>query len=129
MADGRDFHGWYLGCTRRHFELNPEPSFSDVQSYYSSVFPRGSDNVLFLPRYPGGTHQRYKNGEEAIIKGRKLRRDGSSEAFRGRIQDVFRQFEEQCGEGLGKPKVVVVDDGYYVMTDFMRSNYGWIREL
>ena len=136
MPSEKDFRGWYLGCARGHFEREAArkgidvryyaPEFADVAAHFFG-FPAG-DSVLYLPIYPNGTHERYLRREDAIIKGHRIS-SSRKEGFRGRIEYIFKEFGDMIGEGPDKPKIVVVDWGYYTMSDFLRSNYGWITEL
>ena len=149
-----DFQGWYLSCTRGYFHnhaletgyqefaigfsdvIPPEnsgvvytvPSFSDISELYPHL-PTGCNNILFLPFYSRGTHARYQRRQEAIIKGHKLRRDGSDALSRGHVTDVFNEFKRENDETPDTPKVVVVDLGFQSLDDFMRHKFGLIKHL
>jgi len=150
MPTKRDSQGWYLGHTKGYFHHNAPrqshhqlewvprenigrvykvPTFADIEKYYHLIFTPQTRSVLFLPAYSKGTHERYGQGQEAVINGHILRREGQDEIFRGHILDIFDGFEQENGTGSNNKKIVTVDLGYRLMTDFMRSKYGWVKRL
>ena len=123
-----DNNVWHLGCTRRHFkDTGKPPSYLDLLEYFSrKSFPGNPYEILYVPFLSQDAWHRYLSDKPTRVTAHVLHRDGNQKPISGSPVEVLREYREIRGQ---YSKVVVVDTGFYMLSDAIRHIGDFYKEF